>query len=303
MASWKRSTKGQYDTYLRQWDEYCKRRLKHPLKADYSVALEFLCGLLQKGLGYSAINTARSALSTILPRDNYGNDFGSSRNVSRFMRGVFNMKPSVPRYAAIWDADIVLRFLSKMAPRKRLTLKGLTLKTVMLLSLLTAQRAQTLHVIRVDNVSFTDDHVQIVITDLLKTSRPNWHLEPMLFEKFNVCKSLCIVRYLKTYMSKTKRLRGCEKQLFVSYTKPHKAVVKSTISRWIRDLLHRAGIDVSVYKAHSTRAAASSKAAQYLPIEKILKAGGWSSSSSYIKHYKLPCLTSSSSGLVLDKHV
>ena len=138
---------------------------------------------------------------------------------------------------------------------------------------------------------------------LLKTSRPNWHLEPMLFEKFNVCKSLCIVRYLKTYMSKTKRLRGCEKQLFVSYTKPHKAVVKSTISRWIRDLLHRAGIDVSVYKAHSTRAAASSKAAQYLPIEKILKAGGWSSSSSYIKHYKLPCLTSSSSGLVLDKHV
>ena len=299
LASWKDSTKSQYETYLKQWDAYCLHRFKHPITADYSVALEFLNALRQKGLSYSAINTARSALSTIMKADEHGCDFGSHKLVVRFMKGVFNARPSLPRYASIWDPDTVLNFLSRMAPRKTLTLKGLTIKTAALLALLTAQRVQTLHLIKISNVSFTEDHVQIIIDDLLKTSRPNWHLEPIVFKKFNVCKSLCILRYLRTYISKTRKLRGDEDQLFVSYTKPHKAVVKSTIARWIRDVLHRAGVDVAMYKAHSTRAAASSKAVQYLPIEKILKAGGWSSSSSFIKHYNLPVAGPASSNVLL----
>ena len=300
LDSWKTPTKKQYETYLKQWDAYCKMRLKHPLNADYAVALEFLNELRKKGLSYSAINTARSALSSALCVDKHGTDFGSNKLVCRFMKGIFNVRPSLPRYAAIWDPDVVLNFLSRMAPRKRLTLKGLTTKTAMLFALLTAQRVQTLHLIKLDNVSFTDDHVQIVFSDLLKTSRPNWHLEPIVFAKFDVCKSLCIFRYLRSYISKTKRIRGSENQLFVSYVKPHKPVVKTTIARWIRDLLHRAGIDVTMYKAHSTRAASSSKASKYLPIEKILKAGGWSSSSSFMKHYNLPSMTSSTSNVLLQ---
>ena len=300
LSSWKDGTKIQYDTYLRQWDTYCKSRLKHPLNADYAIAIQFLNELRKKGLSFSAVNTARSALSSIILPDKNGCDFGSNKLVSRFMKGVFNSRPSLPRYAAIWDPDIVLNFLSRMAPRKRLTLKGLTMKTAMLLALLTAQRVQTLHLIQVDRISFTSDYVQIVINEQVKTTRPNWHLEPMIFHKFDVCKSLCIVRYLKTYISKTKRLRGDEKQLFLSYNRPHKPIVKATISRWLRDILQRAGIDVSVYKAHSTRAASSSKAAaQYFPIEKILKSGGWSSGNTFSKHYHLPGLAKSTSNVLL----
>ena len=157
----------------------------------------------------------------------------------------------------------------------------------MLLALLTVQRVQTLHVLRLENISFTDDYVQIVVSEKLKTSRPNYHIEPFVFTRYSKCKSLCIVRYLEEYIKRTKLLRGTESQLFISYQKPYQNVTKSTISRWVKSVLKKAGINVSVYSVHSTRAAGASKVFGTVSIEKILKAGGWSSDSCFMKHYNL----------------
>ena len=49
-----------------------------------------------------------------------------------------------------------------------------------------------------------------------------------------------------------------ENQHFVSYTKPHDAVSKDTIARWIREVMCLAGADMSLFKAHSVRAASVS---------------------------------------------
>ena len=51
-----------------------------------------------QGCGYSVINTARSALSTIINDDNL--PIGKHRLVKRFVRRVYNIKPSSPRYTA-----------------------------------------------------------------------------------------------------------------------------------------------------------------------------------------------------------
>ena len=40
--------------------------------------------------------------------------------------------------------------------------------------------------------------------------------------------------------------------------KPFKPVTKATIARWVKTVLQQAGIDVSTYTAHSSRAAATS---------------------------------------------
>lgn len=49
------------------------------------------------------------------------------------------------------------------------------------------------------------------------------------------------------------------------------------------------GIDVSVFKAHSTRAASSPKAKiNNATIEQILKTAGWKSDSTFARHYDLP---------------
>ena len=60
--------------------------------------------------------------------------FGSHRLVCRFMEGVFETKPSLPRYTETWDVNIMINYLASLGPPKELTLKVLTYKVVMLLA-------------------------------------------------------------------------------------------------------------------------------------------------------------------------
>ena len=71
--------------------------------------LDFLAHLLESGCGFSAINTARSALSSIILVNSV--PVGQHSLVKRFMRGVFNIKPSLPRYVHTWDVNVVLTYL------------------------------------------------------------------------------------------------------------------------------------------------------------------------------------------------
>ncbi len=78
--------------------------------------------------------------------------------------------------------------------------------------------------------------------------------------------------------------------LFLSRDWPaswYNAVGASSISRWIKKLLEEAGVDTTVYSAHSTKGASASKAAASgVAIENILRAGGWASESVFQKHYR-----------------
>ena len=103
--------------------------------------LDFLTELCNTGLLYSAINTARSAISTI-PVSTGAVSLGSHPLVVRFLRGVYNSRPSLPRYTEIWDVRIVLDKLREMSPASTLALKGLTYKLVMLIGLVSAQKGQ-----------------------------------------------------------------------------------------------------------------------------------------------------------------
>jgi hypothetical protein len=61
--------------------------------------------LYNQGLGYSALNTARCALSSfVLPVNNI--TFGAQPLVIRFMKGIYQQRPSVPRYEHIWDVSV-----------------------------------------------------------------------------------------------------------------------------------------------------------------------------------------------------
>ena len=47
-------------------------------------------------------------------------------------------------------------------------------------------------------------------------------------------------------------------RLFVSNTKPFQPVTTVTLARWLTSVMDRAGIDISLYKAHSTRSSSAS---------------------------------------------
>lgn len=71
--------------------------------------------------------------------------------------------------------------------------------------------------------------------------------------------------------------------------RPRKPVCSSTLARWLSSLLDKAGIDTSIFKAHSTRSAATSAASNAgVTTADILRAADWSSESVFTKFYYKP---------------
>ena len=72
-------------------------------------------------------------------------------------------------------------------------------------------------------------------------------------------------------------------------TKPHKPVSSSTVARWLKVLLGKAGVNTEIFKAHSMRSASTSAAAAAgVTTGGILKAADWSSEAVFQKFYHKP---------------
>ena len=105
--SWRSGTKKQYKVYLDKWQLYAIQWDVDPLHPTLNHALNFLQELYEKGLGYGCINTARSALSSLIILDG-SMTVGMHPLVQRFVKGVFQSRPALPRYTSTWDTSIVL---------------------------------------------------------------------------------------------------------------------------------------------------------------------------------------------------
>lgn len=280
LRGWRKSTRQQYSIYLNRWVQFCTERTLPATSYDVSKCLDFLMSLYKKGYSYSAINTARSAVSCLFPTSCVGSD----PSISRFMRGVFNSRPTVPRYCAIWDVSKVLQYLARCSPAKDLPLQALTHKLVTLCALVTGQRAQTIRAfdLRLCDINLTSAVFRVHA--LLKHTTPRTGTETIALPSFSDDKRLCVVTYLREYIKRSKPLRSTS-QLFISFISPHGPVTKDTISRWIKLTLKKAGIDTNIFKAHSTRAASTSAVRRDVDISVIMRTAGWSRQSTFAKFY------------------
>ena len=287
MAAWRKSTQSKYDIYLKQWVNFCEENKLDILNASIIDGLNFLTHLFHKGNGYSSLKSARAALSGLL-FDANGIPFGQQPLVSRFLKGVFNNRPSLPKYSYVWDVKILFDYFRKMPQNEELNLKNLTFKVASIIALLFHQRAQTLHVLDYDYMKIEQNAINFAFPKLLKNSRPGHHLKPKRLVKFPEMK-LCPVAMISEYIARTKPLRGNETQFFISLQKPYHGVSEKTISRWLKDTLDLAGIDTSVFQGHSFRSTGSSTAkAKGVPIVVILQAAGWSSEKTFAIFYDKP---------------
>jgi len=287
MASWRPDTKKVYSTYISKWERYAATVKVDPVSPPIAAAINFLAELHEKGASHSAVCIARSALSCYLNIP----DFGNLDCVKRFIKGAFEQNPSFPMKSMTgsWDPHQVLTFVEPWVPHESLSLKELTLKLTMLLALLSGQRAQTIHCLDIKSMEISKNKCTFYVTKLLKHSRKSHHQEPLEFLAFKDNPSLCIVSILKEYLERTQSLRTHlnESRLFISYQAPHKPVSRDTVKRWIKTLMKMAGVDVTTFTAHSTRAASTSGALKSgVPIQTILSAAGWSQESTFAKFYK-----------------
>ena len=85
---------------------------------------EFLLDLFREGKEYSTVNSYRSAISVSHP-DIDGMAIGKHPVITRFMQGIYNSRPSQPRYKFVWDVRIVVRHIKAMLPSEKLPLKEL----------------------------------------------------------------------------------------------------------------------------------------------------------------------------------
>ena len=160
--------------------------------------LNFLAEIFDSGVSYSAVGTARSALSTFLWVE--GKPAGTHPLVCRFLRGVFAERPALPRYEVTWDVKSVFDYLKTLHPPESLSLKDLSFKLTTILALLAGQRHQTLKSLDIFNMTITADKVKFRVTDVLKHTRPGHHIPELVFPAYDADLRLCPVKYMIQYL-------------------------------------------------------------------------------------------------------
>ena len=133
-----------------------------------------------------------------------------------------------------------------------------------------------------------DNKVVITIAKLTKTRKAGSAPQTIEIEQYHD-EILDVRRCLIEYIDHTQPLWESETQLLISYIKPHKAVKSCTIAKWLRMLMYLSGVDTSIFKAHSTRGACTSKVNKAgLSVGQIMKMAQWKSEITFRRFYDKP---------------
>ena len=160
-----------YDTHIERFVRFFRERYTDPIQATTEMGIEFLTEYFKTGVGYSSVNSARSALSSIIkPVCNV--PFGKSPLVCRFLKGVFNIRPALPRYVTTWDVTKVFTFIKSKPTLTNRDLKTLSHWLALLFCLTTGQRDQTIKCLYLDYIKISSDKIVLFVPETLKTTRP-----------------------------------------------------------------------------------------------------------------------------------
>lgn len=303
-SSWRGSTTKAYESAWRRWASWCAARKVDPFSTTLTNILDFLTEMYNEDKEHSTINSYRSAISTFHAKID-GVPAGQHPMVSRLMQGIFNTRPSKPRYTSVWDVEIVLDHIKNMPPSNELRLTELAGKLAMLMALTNADRASDLHLLDLNLKQVFSHGVRFQIAGLSKTRRSGPPREVTYFS-FKECEAICPVATLEVYERRTADLRATDRDanpLFIACVKPHKPVTSSTISRWVRNLMQASGVDVSTFKSHSTRAASTSAATSLgVSVKDIMKTANWTSESTFKRFYLKPILSDFGNSVLSGKY-
>jgi integrase len=251
------------------------------------LILNFLSEEKGKGLAYNTINGYRSAISAH-HQGFGGTPAGQHPLVKQLLMGIYNECPPTPKYTGTWDVEQVLGFIEMMGENRELDDTQLTHKLAMLLALTSAGRASDIQAMELEYMADRTDRIDFTLVAPTKTSKP-WKPRPVItIREFNARPRLDPVACLRSYILRTRPWRKTKYQhkLLLGIAAPHNPVVPSTISRWLKKVMEAAGIDVSIYQAHSTRAAATSKAkAAGLSVAEIMERANWTSAGTFQTFY------------------
>ena len=304
--------KSSKSVYEAKWNGFCTWCEEHGFSAMHPtvpiIAEFFLFLFSEKKLLPQTIEGYRSALSMKLDADL---ELGSNKELKRLIQSFYNSRPKTSRHIPSWDLTLVLQALTK-APFEPLSLaepKFLTWKTVFLIALASGRRRSEIHAFTFKGCSHSKGWSKVILkTDPAFLAKNQLASEgASIFSEIEIpaltkClgqqdtedRSLCPVRALRHYLSRTSDLRQGRSLLFVSLLKSKQGdIAAQTISNWIKDLIHFTLKNCSTenaslhgVKAHDVRAQAASWSFKGgIPLLDIMRSCTWKSHSTFTSFY------------------
>ena len=309
MAPQRLSTLSIYEGKWKVFSDWCGHRSVDPFLATIPIVADFLVYLFQeRRLSPSTIEGYRSALAGAL---RHRLDLGKDRDITALVQSFYQERPRVRHVIPSWDLGLVLSCLTKppFEPLRSADLKWCSLKTFFLTLLASGSRRGEIHALSMSRFRH-DEHWRWVVlephqgfvakTQLRKSGASVLApiripaLTPSLSSDLQEDRTLCPVRALKIYLSRTQDLRIGKELLFVSFMPSHqKDICKNTLSGWVRNLLRRCyeepdpgSVPMSSTRAHEVRALAASLAFRgNIDMEDIMSSCSWRSHSTFSSFY------------------
>ena len=298
------STNCVYDAKWRVFSAWCDGRKINPFQITVQQLADFLVYLFEvKGLVPSTIKGYRSAISRTIALSG-GTDFGKNESISLLLRNFSLTRPKQKVLVPQWNLGLVLSYLSSASfePVDKIDLKLLSYKCCFLLALASGRRRSELHALSIVDscMRFSRNRSSVtLLTDpafLGKNQIPDRGAEPIFIPALpenSDSHSLCPVRILTAYLSRTKSLRSGNNRLFIPIKKGVTDLSVKTISTWIYKTISLAyessgqsALDQNTVKAHEVRALSNSWALfNSASLNEVLSAGFWRNENSFISFY------------------
>lgn len=259
-----------------------------------------------------AVSTLRGYRSVILNtlRDQANADFRDDIFLRNLLSNFAVERPRSLRSLPQWDLSLVMSRLTRapFEPLRSTTMQALSWKTAFLVALASAKRRSELRafsykVLHPENWSSVT--LRPLASFVAKTEvpgKPETRLQDVTLQGLgNFCsnslseeRTLCPVRAVKIYLSRTKEVRGQRQELFIPYKLgATQSISPVSISNWIQRAVKAAYTDASEeeaaaisVRAHDLRGiAASWNLHQSIPIGDILRAAQWRCHNTFTSFY------------------
>ena len=167
------------------------------MSADLVALMHYLTELATLR-AYRSVNVARSMLSTTLGHVD-GTNIGKHPLIVKLMKGLYNKKPPLAKYANLWYVNIILDFISVMFSNEDLSFRVLSFKSAMLLTLSLMLRVSDLANINLNSIYFPPIGVQFSFLKPRKSQRSG-RFGTLRLKRFAVNRKICPVACLESYI-------------------------------------------------------------------------------------------------------
>ncbi|KOB68161.1 hypothetical protein OBRU01_18711 [Operophtera brumata] len=111
----------QYGVCYMLWWKFCHDNDYNVFDTSVSHVVSFLTELFESGASYGTLNSHRSALSLFL-----GNNLGSDDCIKRLMKGIFRIRPSLPKYSNLRPSSTDHLLITVKRPHRGATAQSIS---------------------------------------------------------------------------------------------------------------------------------------------------------------------------------